>query len=194
MKKIKITITIITAVLLLFMFAGCSNTPACVHEHTTTNYEVSGLSIRKTIVCDDCEKQLEKTTVSKLKYLYNKVLLEDNGIKVTLLDITVDGWDTVTMNCEIEGTSSSKRTFSVEKMFIDGYNASAWMYASELSDNRKDLSSEWLTDMKTTDFIKNQNHEVEMDYSIIDSSSYRTLSEKSVKFNMNEFTSVEEVE
>jgi len=185
---------IVCLLLCLFMIPACSKTPQCQHEHTTTNYEVSGLSIRKTVDCNDCEKQLEKKTVSKLKYVYNKVLLEDNGIKVTLLDITVDGWDTVTMNCEIEGTTSSKRTFSLEKMFIDGYSANAWMYVSDLSDNRKDLSSDWLTDLKSTDFIKNQSHEVEMDYTVIDSSSYRTLSEKSVKFNMNEYTVIEEVE
>ncbi|MBQ9036903.1 MAG: hypothetical protein IJ115_05590 [Erysipelotrichaceae bacterium] len=178
----------------LFTLAGCGESaPKCEHEHTTTIYEIDGLSIRKRVTCDDCEKEIEKTTVNKLQYVYDKVLVDESGIKCTLKNIELDGWSTVTLNFEIEGTSDSKRTFNVDKTFIDGYDTTLWVYASELANNKKSNASEWLMDLKAEDFLANQDHEVEMNYSIINSDTYSTLSENTFTFNLNEFTSIEEI-
>ena len=181
---------------LSFMLAlvGCGeSTPKCEHKNTTTTYEIDGLSIRKQVTCNDCSKELEKTTVSKLQYIYDKVLVDENGIKFTLKNIELDGWSTVTANFEIEGTSESKRTFSVEKTFMDGYDITLWIYASELANNKKSSASDWLTDLKAEDFLMKQDHEMEMSYSIMDSDSYSTLSENTIVFNLSEFTSIEEI-
>ena len=178
--------------MLLCLFGCGESKPKCEHAHTTTSYEISGLSIRKNVTCDDCEEQLEKTTIDKLQYVYNKVLVDEKGIKCTLLDVTLDGWGTLTMNLEIEGTSDKKRTFEVEKMYIDGYDVSVWVYSSDLAGNKKSLESEWLTTITGEDFIKDQSYEVEINYTILDSDSYKKLSEQSIKFNLDDYSSIEE--
>ncbi len=173
---------------------GCESKPKCEHANTTTTYTIDVFSIKKTVTCNDCQKELSKDSISKLKYVYDKVLLEDSGIKCTLLDIEVDVLGALTMHFEIEGTGSKKRTFEATKMFLNGYDASIWLYCSELSGNRKSLESSWITGVEGQDFINKQDYKVEFGYSIVDSSSYKKLSEKTVKFNLNEYKSLEEVE
>ena len=188
----KTTILLFFLCLLVALFGCGEGEPKCEHAHTTTNYEISGLSINKYVVCDDCDKQLEKSSLSELKYIYNKQLIDEKGIKCTLLDVTVDYLALITMHLEVEGTSEKNRTFEIEKMYIDSYDASVWIYSSDLAGNKKSLESEWLTILEGEDFIKNQSHEGEISYVITDSSSYKTLSEQSIKFNFGDYTSIEE--
>ena len=85
-------VKLVLCTMLLIGVTGCGESkPKCEHINTAVNYELSGLSIRKTVVCNDCGEQLEKTTVPKLSYVYDKVLVDEKGIKCTLLDIEVDG-------------------------------------------------------------------------------------------------------
>lgn len=185
---------ILCALIIIGLFGCGESKPKCEHANTTTKYEISGLSIKKSVTCNDCEKEVSKGTVSKLQYVYDKVLVDEGGIKVTLLNVEVDGWATVTMNVEVEGTSDSKRTFNVEKTFLNGYDEAMFVYASDLSGNKKSLDSEWINGIKGEDFLAEQNYEVEMDYKILDSDSYHEISSGEVKFNLNEYTSVKEIE
>ncbi|MBQ1826685.1 MAG: hypothetical protein II126_01825 [Erysipelotrichaceae bacterium] len=185
---------IILCLLFALSLCGCESKPKCEHVNTTTAYVIDVFSIKKTVTCNDCQKELSKDSISKLRYVYDKVLLEDNGIKCTLLDIEVDVLGSLTMHFEIEGTGSKKRTFESTKMFLNGYDASIWLYCSDLSGNHKSLESSWITGVEGQDFINKQDFKVEFGYSIVDSSSYKKLSEKTVKFNLNEYKSLEEVE
>ncbi len=188
-------INVLLVVLMSVCLFGCGESePKCEHANTSTTYEISGLSIKKHVVCNDCEKEVSKSTLSKLTYVYNKELVNDKGIKCTLISVEVDGWSTVTINFEVEGTSEKKRTFEIGKMYINGYEEAVWVYVSELSGNRKSMESEWLTLVKAEEYIVSQDYEVEIDYEITDSNNYKKLAEKEVKFNLNEYVSIEEAE
>ena len=170
MKKL---LTVMLCLLVVLSVSGCESEPKCEHLNTTTTYELGGFSIKKTITCSDCEKQLSKVSFSKLRFVYDKVLLEDNGIKCTLLNIEIDYIGMITMNFEIEGTGSKKRTFSGEKMYINGYDASIWLYCSDLSENRKSLEDTWISSgLEAEDFLKSQDYQVEFNYSVVNSSNY----------------------
>ena len=178
------TIMKILLCILLVFAAGCGeSTPKCEHANTTSNYEISGLSIRKTVTCNDCSAQVSKESVDKIRFMYDKTLVDEQGIKCTLVNVEIDGWGTVTMNFEIEGTGSHKRTFTFEKLYLDGYDANGWIYCSDLSGNRKSTESQWLSDLKAEDFLQNQDHRIEISYQIMDSDSYKILSEKEKKLS-----------
>ena len=98
------------------------------------------------------------------------------------------------MRFEIEGTGSQKRTFSIEKMYLDGYDASIWVYCSDLYGNKKSIEGNWLTDLKGEDFIAKQDYKVDLSYKIVDSENYSELSSKEVSLNLNEYTAIKEIE
>lgn len=190
----KIMVKLLLCLSMVFCLFGCGEgTPKCEHTNTTVSYEIDGLSIRKHEVCNDCGEEISKATVNKVQYVYDKELFNENGIRCSLLSIEVDGWGTVTMKFEVEGTSEKKRTVSLDKLYINGYEDTIWVYVSELANNKKSLEDNWITTIKGEDFLKGQDYEAEINYSIMDSSSYSTLSEKEVTLNLNEYTSVKEM-
>ncbi len=190
----RIIVLLLTACMLVSLVGCGESAPKCEHANTTTTYEISGLSIKKRVICNDCEKEVSNSSLTKISYVYDKVLVDDKGIKCTLLNIEVDGWSTVTINFEIEGTSEKKRTFEIDKMYVNGYEESAWIYVSDLSGNRKSKESEWLTSIKGEDFLKSQDLEVEFVYHVMDSSSYKNLLEKELKINLSEYVRIDEAE
>ena len=169
------------------------NEPECAHEHTTTTFEISLLNIVMTVTCDDCGERLSREVYSEIAFIYDKVLVDENGIKLTLLNAQVDGWGSVTLNFEVEGTSSSKRMFTCTNAFINGYETTIWIYTNGLCDNKKSLEEEYLLDLKAENFLASQDYDVELDYSILNESNYRSYGDKEVHFNLNEYISVEEV-
>ena len=189
----KALLKLVLCTLVMLGLFGCGESkPKCEHVNTTTKYEISGLSVKKTVTCNDCEKEVSKGTVAKLQYVYDQVLVDEKGIKCTLLNAEIDGWGTVKLNFEIEGTSDSKRTFSVDKCFVNGYDAPIFIYVSDLSGNKKSLETDYLYDIEGNDFLTNQEYDIEIDYKVVDSDSYSELSSGEKKFNLNEYTSIKE--
>ena len=191
MKRI---LKLIICAAFVISLAGCGEKePECEHKNTVTKYETSGLSIRKITTCKDCEKEIDKKTFDKLQYVYNKVLVDEKGIKCTLLDAEVDGWSTVTLHFEVEGTSKSKRNFSCTEMFLDGYDVTALMYCTDLAGNRKSLEDQWLSDLKGEDFLEKQDRKLEMEIEIINPDNYKTLLKKEVSVNLSEYAEIKEI-
>ena len=80
-------------------------------------------------------------------------------------------------------------------IFVNGTDSNAFIYADGLSGNRKATESHYIYDeIKVADFFKSQDYKVEIDYSITNSDTYDTLKEGTVTLNLNEYTSINEVE
>ena len=173
--------------------AACGET--CEHTNTTTTYtEGDWLDVVKTVTCDECGEEVEETSLTSVEYIYNKEIINEKGIKVTIDKLKVDGWDMMELMITVEGNTDNKRTFETTNIFVNGVDSNAWIYASDLSGNRKANESHYIYDeIKVSDFFKSQDYKVEMDYSITNPETYDTLKEGSVSFNLNEYTSINEV-
>ena len=188
---------IIKLALAAFMVLGltaCGS--SCEHANTITAYaEGDWLDVTKVVTCDDCGEEIEETSLTSVEYVYNKEIVNEKGIKVTIDKLIVDGWDMMELKITIEGTSDSKRTFETANIYVNGTDSDAWIYANDLSGNRKANESHYIYDeIAVADFFKSQDYKVEIDYTITNSNTYDTLKEGSVSFNLNEFTSINEVE
>ena len=184
---------LLLSVFMIFCLAGCGET--CEHENTVTVYtEGKWLDLNKSVNCEDCNEEIEETSLTAVEYIYNKELINENGIKVTIDKLVIDGWKMIELMMVVEGTSDGKRTFETTSAFINGTDSGAFIYADGLSNNRTSNESHYIYDeIKVDDFFKSQDYLIEIDYSIMNSDTYKQLKEGSVSFNLNEYTSVSEV-
>ena len=66
---------ILCALIIIGLFGCGESKPKCEHANTTTKYEISGLSIKKSVTCNDCEKEVSKGTVSNCSMFTIRYLL-----------------------------------------------------------------------------------------------------------------------
>ena len=168
---------------------------SCEHVNKTTSYAEGGLlQIKKTVICDDCNSELEKENLSAVEYVYDKEIINTQDIKVVVNKLTVDAWGLMGLELTVTGTGKGKRTFETTEIFVNGVDSNGWIYANDLNNDKKAVETHHFSDkVPVEDFLKSQDYKVEIDYTIMNSSSYKTLKESSVSFNLNEFTAIKEV-
>lgn len=183
---------LLLSMFMIFCLAGCGET--CEHENTVTVYtEGKWLDLNKSVNCEDCNEEIEETSLTAVEYIYNKELINENGIKVTIDKLVIDGWKMLELMMVVEGTSDGKRTFETTSAFINGTDSGAFIYADGLNNNRTSNESHPIyKEIKVDDFFQSQDVLVEIDYSIMNSDTYKQLKEGSISFNLNEYTSVNE--
>ena len=183
---------LLLSMFMIFCLAGCGET--CEHENTVTVYtEGKWLDLNKSVNCEDCNEEIEETSLTAIEYIYNKELINENGIKVTIDKLVIDGWKMIELMMVVEGTSESKRTFETTSVFINNADSGASIYADGLNNNRTSNESHPIyKEIKVDDFFQSQDVLVEIDYSIMNSDTYKQLKEGSTSFNLNEYTSVNE--
>lgn len=183
---------LLLSMFMIFCLAGCGET--CEHENTVTVYtEGKWLDLNKSVNCEDCNEEIEETSLTKVEYIYNKELINENGIKVTIDKLVIDGWKMIELMMVVEGTSDGKRTFETTSVFINNADSGAFIYADGLNNNRTSNESHPIyEEIKVDDFFQSQDVLVEIDYSIMNSETYDILKEGSVSFNLKEYTVVNE--
>ena len=190
MKKIWVILGI------LFILVGCGESvPKCEHQNVKTKYsEGDWFSIEKAVVCDDCMQTIETEDLKSVEYVFNKKFINTDGITVTLDKVTVDGMGSIVMEFGVVGTETSGRTFSVEKMYINDVDANAFLYVSDIKNNKKSNETIMIYNgIEANDLFESQNYTIEMEYEISNSKTYKTLKSDTVTFNLNEYTMVNEV-
>ena len=190
MKKV---LNVFIGIFLCLTLVACGET--CEHVNTSVSYEKGDLlNVVKITTCKDCEEVLEEKDLTSVEYVYNKEVLNSNGIKVTIDNLTIDGWEFVTLNFTVEGTSGKARTFETTQIYVNDVDTSAWVYVDELSNNKKSKQTHYIYEESSADdFFRNQDYEVEIIYSI-STSIFDTLETDTISFNLNEFTSIKDHE
>ena len=184
---------LLLSIFMIFGLVACGE--SCEHENTVTVYtEGKWLDLNKVVSCEDCDEEIEKTDLKEIEYIFNKELINEKGIKVKIDKLVIDGWKMIELMMVVEGTSDSKRTFKTTSAFINDSDSGAFIYADGLSNNRKSNESHHIYDeIEVNDFFKSQDYLIEIDYSIINTDTYDVLKEGSISFNLNEYTSINEV-
>ena len=190
MKKV---LKVLLVALMTTTLAACGE--SCEHANQTTTYkEGELLQIVKTVTCADCGQEVEETDLTAVEYVYDKEIVNTNDIKVVVDKLTVDAWGLMGVEMTVTGTGKGKRTFETSEIFVNGVDSNGWIYADDLSNNKKAVQTHHFSDkVPVEEFLKSQDYKVEIDYTIVNSSSYKTLKEATVSFNLNEFTSIKEV-
>ena len=189
----KLISKLLLSIFMIFGLVACGE--SCEHENTVTVYtEGKWLDLNKVVSCEDCDEEIEETDLKAIEYIFNKELINEKGIKVTIDKLVIDGWKIIELMMVVEGTSDSKRTFKTTSAFINDSDSGAFIYADGLSNNRKSNESHHIYDeIEVNDFFKSQDYLIEIDYSIINTDTYDVLKEGSISFNLNEYTSINEV-
>lgn len=189
----KLISKLLLSIFMIFGLVACGE--SCEHENTVTVYtEGKWLDLNKVVSCEDCDEEIEETDLKAIEYIFNKELINEKGIKVTIDKLVIDGWKMIELMMVVEGTSDSKRTFKTTSAFINDSDSGAFIYADGLSNNRKSNESHHIYDeIEVNDFFKSQDYLIEIDYSIINTDNYDVLKEGSISFNLNEYTSINEV-
>lgn len=184
---------IILTVLMVIPLSACAD--SCEHINRKTIYtEGDLLQIEKTVMCNDCEEELEVSDLNAVEYIYEKEIINSQGISVIVNKLTVDAWGLMSLELTVTGTESSKRTFETTSIFANDIDSNGWIYANDLSNNKSSIVTHLFSDtVPVKDFLKSQDYKIEIEYTITNSNSYKTLKESSVVFNLNEFKTINEV-